>query len=122
MGLFFLLYLYSPEYSKNILSASDELRSADANLKETLHNSQTLLSDMKMQFTELSDKNSDTVDLFANKVDKFMNDYHQYVEKAIKDNIVHQLDTALGAYAHTMSEAITSLSDAIDELREKEIR
>ncbi len=108
-------------YSKNILSASDELRSADTNLKETLHNSQTLLSDMKAQFTDLSDKNSDTIDQFANKVDKFMNDYQLYVEKAIKDNIIHQLDTTLGAYAHTMSEAITSLSDAIDELREKEI-
>ena len=109
-------------YSKNILSASDELKSADSHLKETLQNSQSLLSDMKTQFTDLSEKNSDTIDTFAQNVDKFMNDYHQHVEKAIKDNVVHQLDTTLGAYAHTMSEAITSLSDAIDELREKEIK
>jgi len=109
-------------YSNNILSASDELKTADSHLKETLQNSQILLSDMKTQFTELAEKNSDTIDIFGDKVDKFMNDYHQHVEKAIKDNIVHQLDTSLAAYAHTMSEAITSLSDAIDELREKEIR
>ena len=51
-----------------------------------------------------------------------MNDYHKHVEKAIQDNIVHQLDNALSGYAHTMAEAISSLSDAIDELREKEIR
>ena len=51
-----------------------------------------------------------------------MNDYHKYVEKAIQDNIIHQLDTALSSYAQTMAEAISSLSDAIDELREKEIR
>lgn len=109
-------------YSKNILSASDELKMADSHLKETLQNSQVLLSDMKTQFTDLADKNSDTIDMFGDKVDKFMNDYHQHVEKAIKDNIVHQLDNALASYAQTMAEAITSLSDAIDELREKEIR
>ena len=107
-------------YSQNILSASDELKSADSHLKETLQNSQILLSDMKTQFTDLADKNSDTIDIFADKVDKFMNDYHQHVEKAIKDNIVHQLDTSLAAYAHTMREAITSLSAAIDELRERD--
>ncbi len=95
---------------------------ADSHLKETLQNSQVLLSDMKTQFTDLAEKNSDTIDIFGEKVDKFMNDYHQHVEKAIKDNIVHQLDNALAAYAQTMAEAITSLSDAIDELREKEIR
>ncbi len=109
-------------YSQNILSASGELKMADSALKETLQNSQVLLSDMHTQFTDLTEKNSDTIDTFGNKVDTFMNDYHQHVEKAIKDNIVHQLDTTLAAYAHTMSEAITSLSDAIDELREKEIR
>ena len=109
-------------YSQNILSASDELKTADSALKETLQNSQTLLVDMKTEFADLAEKNSDTIDTFGTKVDKFMNDYHQHVEKAIKDNIVHQLDTALASYAHTMSEAITSLSDAIDELREKEIR
>lgn len=110
------------KYSQNILSASDELKLADSNIKETLQTSGTLLSDMKNQFGELSDKNSDTIDEFGNKVDKFMNDYHKHVEKAIQDNIVHQLDNALSSYAQTMAEAITSLSDAIDELREKEIR
>jgi hypothetical protein len=109
-------------YSKNILSASDELKMADSHLKETLQNSQELLADMKTQFADLADKNSDTIDLFSDKVDKFMNDYHQHVEKAIKDNIIHQLDNALASYAQTMAEAITSLSAAIDELREKEVR
>lgn len=110
------------KYSENILSASSELKQADTTIKETLQTSKTLLSDMKNQFGELADKNSDTVDEFGNKVDKFMNDYHKHVEKAIQDNIVHQLDNALSSYAQTMAEAITSLSDAIDELREKEIR
>lgn len=110
------------KYSQNILSASEELKLADSHIKETLQTSQTLLSDMKNQFGELADKNSDTIDEFGNKVDKFMNDYHKHVEKAIQDNIVHQLDNALSSYAQTMAEAITSLSDAIDELREKEIR
>ena len=109
-------------YSKNILSASDELKMADSHLKNTLQNSQVLLSDMNTRFTYLADKNSNTIDLFGDKVDKFMNDYHQHVEKAIKNNIVHQLDNALASYAQIMAEAITSLSDAIDELREKEIR
>jgi DNA repair ATPase RecN len=108
------------KYSQNILSASEELNSADTHLKETLYNSQTLLSDMKSQFGELADKNSDTIELFGNKVDKFMNDYHQQVERVLKDKVIHQLDNALGSYAQTMAEAITSLSDAIDELREKE--
>lgn len=110
------------KYSQNILSASTELKLADTNIKDTLQTSQTLLSDMKNQFVELADKNSDTIDVFGTKVDKFMNDYHNHVEKAIQDNIIHQLDTTLGAYAQIMAEAITSLSDAIDELREKEIR
>jgi len=110
------------KYSENILSASTELKLADTTIKETLQTSQTLLSDMKSQFGELADKNSDTIDEFGNKVDKFMNDYHKHVEKAIQDNIIHQLDTSLGQYAHTMAEAISTLSDAIDELREKEIR
>lgn len=110
------------KYSQNILSASSELKNADANLKETLTNSKVLLSDMKTEFGELAEKNSDTIDIFGTKVDKFMNDYHKHVEKAIQDNIVHQLDNALSTYAHTMAEAISSLSDAIDELREKEIR
>jgi ElaB/YqjD/DUF883 family membrane-anchored ribosome-binding protein len=110
------------KYSENILSASTELKLADTTIKETLQTSQTLLSDMKSQFGELADKNSDTIDKFGNKVDKFMNDYHKHVEKAIQDNIIHQLDTSLSSYAQTMAEAITSLSDAIDELREKEIR
>lgn len=110
------------KYSENILSASSELKLADSTIKDTLQSSQALLSDMKNQFGELADKNSDTIDEFGNKVDKFMNDYHKHVEKAIQDNIVHQLDNALGSYAQTMAEAITSLSDAIDELREKEIR
>jgi ElaB/YqjD/DUF883 family membrane-anchored ribosome-binding protein len=108
------------EYSKNILQSSEELKEADTNLKETLNNSKELLSDMKNQFEELTDKNSKTIDTFGENVDKFMNDYHKHVETAIKDNIVHQLDTSLASYAHTMAEAITSLSDAIDELREKE--
>jgi len=110
------------KYSENILSASSELKLADSAIKDTLQNSQVLLSDMKNQFGELADKNSDTIDEFGNKVDNFMNDYHKHVEKAIQNNIVHQLDNALGSYAQTMAEAITSLSDAIDELREKEIR
>lgn len=110
------------KYSQNILSASSDLKNADTNLKDTLNNSKVLLSDMKGKFEELANKNSNTVDTFATKVDKFMNDYHKHVEKAIQDNIVHQLDTALSSYAHTMAEAISSLSDAIDELREKEIR
>ena len=110
------------KYSQNILSASSELKLADSNLTETLQTSQTLLSEMKTQFGELAQKNGDTIDTFGTKVDKFMNDYHKHVEKAIQDNIVHQLDNALGSYAHTMAEAISSLSDAIDELREKEIR
>ncbi|MDD3854887.1 anti-phage ZorAB system protein ZorA [Sulfurimonas sp.] len=110
------------KYSQNILSASTELKNADSNLKETLNNSKVLLSDMTTQFEELANKNSDTIDTFGTKVDKFMNDYHKHVEKAIQDNIVHQLDNALSGYAHTMAEAISSLSDAIDELREKEIR
>ena len=110
------------KYSQNILSASSELKSADTNIKETLQTSQTLLSDMKSQFGDLADKNSETIDVFGNKVDKFMNDYHKHVEKAIQDNIIHQLDNALSSYAHEMAEAITSLSAAIDELREKEIR
>ena len=110
------------KYSKNILSASDELKSADSHFKESLQTSKILLSDMKNKFEELANKNSDTIDEFGNKVDKFMNDYHKHVEKAIKDNIIHQLDTSLSSYAQTMAEAITSLSDAIDELREKEIR
>lgn len=109
-------------YSSNILSASEELKSADTHLKETLQHSQSLLLDMKTQFGELAAQNGDIIDTFSTKVDTFMNDYHQHVEKAIKDNIVHQLDNALSAYAQTMAEAITSLSDAIDELREKEIR
>ena len=110
------------KYSQNILSASDELKLADSHIKETLQTSQTLLADMKNQFGELADKNSDTINEFGEKVDKFMNDYHKHVEKAIQDNIVHQLDNALSSYAQTMAEAITSLSDAIDELREKEIK
>jgi len=110
------------KYTENILSASTELKQADATIKETLQNSQALLSDMKSQFGELADKNSDTVDEFGEKVDKFMNDYHKHVEKAIQDNIIHQLDNSLSSYAQTMAEAITSLSDAIDELREKDIK
>ncbi len=110
------------KYSQNILFASDELKLADSHIKETLQTSQTLLADMKNQFGELADKNSDTIDEFGEKVDKFMNDYHKHVEKAIQDNIIHQLDNALSSYAQTMAEAITSLSDAIDELREKEIK
>jgi hypothetical protein len=110
------------KYSESILSASSELKLADNNIKETLQTSQSLLADMKNQFGSLADKNSDTIDVFGNKVDTFMNNYHKHVERAIQDNIIHQLDTSLGQYAHTMAEAISALSDAIDELREKEIR
>lgn len=110
------------KYTGNILTSSEELKSADSNLKETLENSKILLSEMKNQFEELAEQNSDTIDTFGTKVDKFMNEYHNHVEKAIKDNIIHQLDNSLSANSHAMSEAISTLSDAIDELREKEIR
>lgn len=109
-------------YSQNIVSASSELKLADATLKETLQTSNQLLIDMKSQFGDLAEKNSDTVDEFALKVDKFMNEYHKHVEKAMQDTVIHQLDNSLSAYAQTMAEAITSLSDAIEELREKETR
>jgi ElaB/YqjD/DUF883 family membrane-anchored ribosome-binding protein len=109
-------------YSQNIVSASSELKLADTILKETLQTSKQLLIDMKNQFGDLAEKNSDTVDEFALKVDKFMNEYHKHVEKAMQDTVIHQLDNSLSAYAQTMAEAITSLSDAIEELREKETR
>lgn len=109
-------------YSQNIVSASSELKLADTTLKETLQNSKQLLIDMKNQFGDLAEKNNDTVDEFALKVDKFMNEYHKHVEKAIQDTVIHQLDNSLSAYAQIMAEAITSLSDAIEELREKETR
>jgi len=110
------------QYTQHLLTASKKLELADTNLKDTLEISKVLFKDMKTQFSDLAEKNSDTIDEFGKKVDKFMNDYHQQVERNIKDNIIHQLDNALYGYAETMGEAITTLSDAIDELREKKIK
>lgn len=106
-------------YIAKITDASEALKQADGNLKETLGISKEVMAQMKQEYQELADTNSDTVDRFAGKVDTFMNDYHRHVESAIKDKVIHQLDNALSAYAQTMAEAITNLSEAIDELREK---
>jgi len=110
------------QYTNNLTTASKHLELADESLKDTLQISQELLKDMKTEFGDLADKNSDTLDEFSKKVDTFMNDYHQHVEQFIKNEVIHQLDNSLGDYAHKMGEAILELSDAIDELREKEIK
>lgn len=109
-------------YAQNLVIASQNLQTADANLNITLENTKNVLLEMRNSFGELAEKNSDTVDTFSTKVDKFMNDYHKHVERAIQDNIVHQLDNAFAGFAREMAEAIMTLSEAIDELREKEIK
>lgn len=109
-------------YAQNLALASQNLQTADANLNTTLENTKNVLLEMRNSFGELADKNSDTIDIFGTKVDKFMNDYHKHVERAIQDNIVHQLDNAFAGFAREMAEAIMTLSEAIDELREKEIK
>jgi len=110
------------DFSKNLVLASSELKSADMNLKDTIKVSETLLLDMKNKFGELADNNSDTLDEFSLKVDKYMNDYHSSLANAIQNNVIKQLDNALDTYAQNMGEAITTLSEAIDELREKETK
>lgn len=109
-------------FVQNLQDASGDLKQADTSFKETLHSSQQLLETMRTQFGDLAQQNSDTIETFGIKVDEFMNSYQKHVEKAINDTIIHQLDNAFAGFAHEMADAINTLSEAIDELREREIR
>ncbi len=104
---------------ENLKTSISELNGANSNFNETILNTKELLTHMNNDFNDLTDRNSDIVDKFMQNVNRSLNDYHNEVDNAITKRILPKLDSTLGDYAHKMSEAIVSLSDAIEELRDR---
>ena len=104
---------------ENLKSSVNEFNSVNSNFSGTISNTKELLSHMNNDFNDLNERNTQIVDRFSNNVDRSLNDFHKEIENAIKGNIIPALNNSLGEYAQVMAEAILTLSEAIDELRDR---
>lgn len=104
---------------ENLKSSINEFNSVNSNFSGTISNTKELLSHMNNDFNDLNERNTQIVDRFSNNVDRSLNDFHKEIENAIKGNIIPALNNSLGEYAQVMAEAILTLSEAIDELRDR---
>lgn len=104
---------------ENLKSSINEFNNVNSNFSGTILNTKELLSHMNNDFNNLNDRNSDTVEKFMNNVDRSLNDFHKQIENAITGNIIPPLNNSFGDFAQKMSEALITLSEAIDELRDR---
>jgi ABC-type transporter Mla subunit MlaD len=102
----------------NLHSYNQSFNETNKEFNETISNTKKLFITMNRDFANLSEENKKIVDNFSRNTERALNEYHKSVEEAIKSRVIPQLDKALSGYASTMAEAISSLSVAIDELRE----
>lgn len=103
---------------ENLKSSINEFNSINSNFSGTISNTKELLSHMNDDFNNLNERNTQIVDRFSNNVDRSLNDFHKEIENAIKGNIIPALNNSFGDFAQKMSEALITLSEAIDELRD----
>lgn len=103
----------------NLKSSISEFNTVNSNFSGTISNTKELLSHMNDDFNDLNERNTDTVDRFSKNVDRSLNDFHKEIERAITGNIIPPLNNAFQEFAQGMSEAIITLSEAIDELRDR---
>lgn len=103
----------------NLKSSISEFNTVNSNFSGTISNTKELLSHMNDDFNDLNERNTETVDRFSKNVDRSLNDFHKEIERAITGNIIPPLNNAFQEFAQGMSEAIITLSEAIDELRDR---
>lgn len=103
----------------NLKSSISEFNTVNSNFSGTISNTKELLSHMNDDFNDLNERNTETVDRFTKNVDRSLNDFHKEIERAITGNIIPPLNNAFQEFAQGMSEAIITLSEAIDELRDR---
>lgn len=104
---------------ENLRSSINEFNNVNMNFNETIYNTKELLSHMNDDFNDLTKRNTETVDRFSENVDRSLNDFHKEVERTIIGNIIPPLNNSFAEFAQSMSEAILTLSEAIDELRDR---
>lgn len=104
---------------ENLKSSINEFNSVNSNFSGTISNTKELLSHMNDDFNDLNEKNTEIVDRFSNNVDRSLNEFHKEIENAIKGNIIPALNNSFAEFVQSMSEAILTLSEAIDELRDR---
>ncbi|RBQ31450.1 hypothetical protein CRU92_06670 [Arcobacter sp. FW59] len=103
----------------NLKSSISEFNSVNSNFSGTILNTKELLSHMNDDFNDLNERNIETVDRFSKNVDRSLNDFHKEIENAIKGNIIPALNNSFAKFVQDMSEALITLSEAIDELRDR---
>lgn len=103
----------------NLKSSISEFNTVNSNFSGTISNTKELLSHMNDDFNDLNERNTETVDRFSKNVDRSLNDFHKEIERAITGNIIPPLNNAFQEFAQGMSEAIITLSESIDELRDR---
>lgn len=104
---------------ENLKSSINEFNSVNSDFSGTISNTRELLSHINDDFNDLTERNTQTVDKFSKNVDRSLNEFHKEVERAIIGGIIPPLNNSFAEFAQGMSEAILTLSEAIDELRDR---
>jgi hypothetical protein len=104
---------------ENLKSSISEFNSVNSNFSGTISSTKELLLHMNDDFNNLNEKNTEIVDRFSSNVDRSLNEFHKEIENAIKGNIIPALNNSFAEFVQSMSEAILTLSEAIDELRDR---